>query len=84
MASGVLQNPDLIFAIIGLPVAALFFWLTLRSLNKLKPKMSNYYPFNLVLEGSTGWTVVYFVVIVALLVGIILIAGASRFGIVPA
>lgn len=57
----------IIFAIGGVGVFLFAYWITTTSLEKLKPDIISYYPFDKFFPKSGRWSVVYFIITIILL-----------------
>lgn len=57
----------IVFALGGVGVFLLAYWITTSSLEKLKPEIISYYPFDRFFPKSGKWSVVYFIITIILL-----------------
>lgn len=78
------NSPWLLLAIIALPLFYLAFSMTKKTVKGLKAKISDYYPFNLILPKSTTWSSLFLLIIVSILALVLYLVAQKGLVLTPA
>ena len=74
----------IIFVLGGLIIFFLAYWITTTSLERLKPEVISYYPFDRFFPKSGKWSIIYFLITILLLGILVYAIIKGRFYLAPA
>ncbi|OGM30526.1 hypothetical protein A2630_02020 [Candidatus Woesebacteria bacterium RIFCSPHIGHO2_01_FULL_44_10] len=78
------NNSWLALVVLSLPFFYFAYFLTRKSIRNMKTKISDYYPFNVILPKSTTWSSLFLLAIVSILALVLYLVSQKGFVLSPA